>query len=767
MNLRQIPRDIIAPRPALEPASAPDSQATPADSGAFENALRLNRQVRVDASPGELADSVGEDSIDPPDDVRTGGEDAQKQPVHLEEASHEPVEGPELDATGFDDSSHQVETTAAVADESPVGSVAGAEPDPETADGIFAPNSEAASLSGGVRDPSSVIVPPQQRASFPVSETAPENATPVDSTPETPLASVIPSKSSLDRSHRSVFRRVDRAHRPTSVSRPENSPSVESSGELQPLQSLLSSVRSAEQVPDVPSLRFPAQVDFAVDSTLTEPDPLKGPVPDLQTSASNLKTDASEIAETEVNPALMTPLPSLLALDSAPSAGAKPQSDPSRDAVVTSPDRPAASLFRASEPELTLLFPDSSEVRITSTESTLAGGVAGVPGSEVLEPLPSLLRPVDEVVPASPRPVKFDRTVPAGQVSARPAAPPAPGSSGDADSTPEIRPAVNVASSPGFDAVEFNAVQNPAADQETLTGEAATDAVETAALSQSLLVSSLIPSAARSDSPERSMDGPGRRPGPATSMSSVHSGVLPDPVETVAAASVHQSNAAFELQRGATSLELSDTAVDPASSTALDEILTADSDRATAPIPDVANGLELAAAGAGRTGRVEPGQTAPVTDPDKVSMVTDDGQVQVELSETVGTIRRAISGDGHIKVRLNPPELGAMQIEVRQIDASITVRLEVETEAAQKALLDSLGELRQSLRQQRAGVEQIDVVLIERSQEPLRGSLEDGRREADRERSSDEPSRRQDQERRNRQQRQSPHPDEEAPSEAA
>lgn len=748
MNLRQIPRDIIAPRPTPEPASAPDSQARPADSGAFENALRLNRQVRADASPGEPADSAGVESGE-------SSEDAQKQPVQTAPESLDSFDQPEPDAAGSDDSSQRDETSGTVADEPSVESVATAVsgPDQETADGTFVRNAEAASLSVGVRDPSSVIAPTPQQPSFPTSESAPENATPVDSTPETPLASVIPLRSSLERSHRGVFRRVDRAHLPPSVSRTENAPPAESSGELQPLQSLLPPARSEAQAPDVPSLRFPAQVDFAVDSTLTRSEPLTGQIPDLQPVVP-------EISESEVNPELPTPLPSLLALDSGSGAGARTRGGTPDDAGEALPAQPAASLFPTPEPEMTLLFPDSSEVQITSTESTLAGGVTGVPRSEGLEPLPSLLRGVVEVAPLSQRTVKLDAAVPAGPVSARPAAP-APDASGDVDSTSETRPAMNVAPASAFDAV-----QNSVTDQETLTGETSTDAVGTAALSQSLMVNSAIPSVARSESSESSMDDTGRRSGPATSVPFARSGVLPDTVDTVIAAAVQQPNAAFELQRG-TSPDLSDASVDSAGSAALDDILPADSDRATAAIPDVVNGSEIAAAGVGPAGRVEPGQAAPVADPDRASMVNDEGQVLVELSETVSTIRRAISGDGHIKVRLNPPELGAMQIEVRQIDAGITVRLEVETEAAQKALLESLGDLRQSLRQQRAGVEQIDVVLIERSQEPLRGSLEDSRRDADRERSFEEQNRRQEQERRNRQQRQSPRPDEETSSEAA
>lgn len=768
MNLRQIPREIIAPRTALEPASLPDSQAIPVDSGAFENALRLSQPVRAEASPGELADSTEVDSVALPGGVRIEGETAQIQPVRTEPASRELVEGAEPDATGADDSSRMIETVEAVVDKPADGNVAttASEPAPETADGIFVSNSDAGSLNGGVRSPSSVIAPTQQQTSFPAAESVPESAAPGDSTLETPLAPAIPLRSSLERSHQSVFRRVDRTHRPPSVNQTENSPPAESNTELQPLQSLVPSVRSTEQVPDDPPLRFPAQVDFAVDSTLTESEPLKGQVSEVQSTASDLQASVPEISGTEVNPAPLTPLPSLLALDSASGAGARMQNGTPGRAVESLRDRSAASRVRASEPELTLLFPDSSDVQITSTEPMLAGGVTGVPQAEVLEPLPSLLRTAGEVIPVSPRPVKLDPTVPAGQIFVRPVAP-APGSSGEVDSTPEIRPAVNVTPSDGFDAVGFNVVQDPAADPKTMTGEASTDAVETAALSQGLMVNSQIPSSARFESPESCMDGRRTDPGPATSVPSVRSGTWPDAINTVAAASARQSNPVLKLDGEATSLDLVRACVDPAGSTELDETLSADSDRATATVPDVVIGPEVAAAGTSRTGRVEAGQTTPVAESGRLSRVTEDGQVEVELSETVSTIRRAISGDGHIKVRLNPPELGAMQIEVRQIDAGITVRLEVETEAAQKALLESLGDLRQSLRQQRAGVEQIDVVLIERSQEPLRGSLEDGRREADRERPSEEQNRRQEQERRNRQQRQPPHPDEEASSEAA
>jgi flagellar hook-length control protein FliK len=73
-------------------------------------------------------------------------------------------------------------------------------------------------------------------------------------------------------------------------------------------------------------------------------------------------------------------------------------------------------------------------------------------------------------------------------------------------------------------------------------------------------------------------------------------------------------------------------------------------------------------------------------------------------------------GEAEIRLRLSPPELGSLKLEVRMESGVMTARLEVETVAAQQALTDNLGTLRQRLAEQNIRVEQFSVDLTERDQ---------------------------------------------------
>lgn len=73
-------------------------------------------------------------------------------------------------------------------------------------------------------------------------------------------------------------------------------------------------------------------------------------------------------------------------------------------------------------------------------------------------------------------------------------------------------------------------------------------------------------------------------------------------------------------------------------------------------------------------------------------------------------------GEAEIRLRLSPPELGSLKLEVRMESGAMTARLEVETVAAQQALTDNLGTLRQRLAEQNIRVEQFDIDLMDRDQ---------------------------------------------------
>jgi|GEM_PF-3022715 len=61
-----------------------------------------------------------------------------------------------------------------------------------------------------------------------------------------------------------------------------------------------------------------------------------------------------------------------------------------------------------------------------------------------------------------------------------------------------------------------------------------------------------------------------------------------------------------------------------------------------------------------------------------------------------------------LRVRLNPPELGPLQVEVHQKDGVITARLEAQSAATHRLILENLPQLRESLAQQGLNVDRID-----------------------------------------------------------
>jgi flagellar hook-length control protein FliK len=76
-----------------------------------------------------------------------------------------------------------------------------------------------------------------------------------------------------------------------------------------------------------------------------------------------------------------------------------------------------------------------------------------------------------------------------------------------------------------------------------------------------------------------------------------------------------------------------------------------------------------------------------------------------------GAIRAAQNRDGRVQVRLSPPELGALRIELTIQQGALSARLEAETTAARNMLLDNLPALRERLAQQDIRVERFDVDL--------------------------------------------------------
>jgi flagellar hook-length control protein FliK len=70
---------------------------------------------------------------------------------------------------------------------------------------------------------------------------------------------------------------------------------------------------------------------------------------------------------------------------------------------------------------------------------------------------------------------------------------------------------------------------------------------------------------------------------------------------------------------------------------------------------------------------------------------------------------------GTVRLRLSPPELGSLHVEISVARGEMTARVEAETPAARNVLLDNLPALRERLAQHDIKVQRFDVDLMDRS----------------------------------------------------
>jgi flagellar hook-length control protein FliK len=89
---------------------------------------------------------------------------------------------------------------------------------------------------------------------------------------------------------------------------------------------------------------------------------------------------------------------------------------------------------------------------------------------------------------------------------------------------------------------------------------------------------------------------------------------------------------------------------------------------------------------------------------------------RVRFVQRVEQAFQDLSGQGGtIRLRLSPPELGSLHIEISLAKGQLTARVEAETPAARNLLLDNLPALRERLAQQDIKVQRFDVDLMDRS----------------------------------------------------
>ena len=99
------------------------------------------------------------------------------------------------------------------------------------------------------------------------------------------------------------------------------------------------------------------------------------------------------------------------------------------------------------------------------------------------------------------------------------------------------------------------------------------------------------------------------------------------------------------------------------------------------------------------------------------------------VQRVAGAVAAAAERGGPLRLRLNPPELGGLKLEVRFTEAGLDVRMEAETPAARAALLDNLPSLRDKLAGQEVKIERFDVDLMnQRDSSPRDGYAQDSDR---------------------------------------
>jgi flagellar hook-length control protein FliK len=97
----------------------------------------------------------------------------------------------------------------------------------------------------------------------------------------------------------------------------------------------------------------------------------------------------------------------------------------------------------------------------------------------------------------------------------------------------------------------------------------------------------------------------------------------------------------------------------------------------------------------------------------------DGAQSQLDRVRFVQRVERAFAavGDrgGSLRLKLSPPELGSLRLEITVRKGTIRARVEAETPEAKNLLLENLSALRDRLAQQDIKIQQFDVDLMDRS----------------------------------------------------
>ncbi|MCA9015651.1 MAG: flagellar hook-length control protein FliK, partial [Planctomycetaceae bacterium] len=100
-------------------------------------------------------------------------------------------------------------------------------------------------------------------------------------------------------------------------------------------------------------------------------------------------------------------------------------------------------------------------------------------------------------------------------------------------------------------------------------------------------------------------------------------------------------------------------------------------------------------------------------------------QVEQLVERVVEAVRQSQSTGQQLKIRLSPPELGTLQIEVSLKNGEYSAKLEVQNRHAQKVINDNIAQLKEALSKTGVSLDRIDVHINTDSTEDQRSSHSD------------------------------------------
>lgn len=151
-------------------------------------------------------------------------------------------------------------------------------------------------------------------------------------------------------------------------------------------------------------------------------------------------------------------------------------------------------------------------------------------------------------------------------------------------------------------------------------------------------------------------------------------------------------------------------------------VTSADPDHPAAAKPDLNTRLDMVIAplGDSSTSKTAPTVANAATTPPPVAPEAQ--FAQANHANIVTALRSEIAGsNGTVHIRLDPPELGALQVTVRMRDGIMSAAFETSNDEATKLLSHSLTQLKQVLESQGVNIDKLHVQQSARSDKPTTG----------------------------------------------